>query len=46
MRDKLRQSTTFRHVHQRQINFVAKEQNPGLISSGTLRLDTLDTSSV
>ena len=35
MRDNVRQSTTFRHIQQRQVNYVAKEQKRALISSGT-----------
>ena len=36
MRDKVRQSIAFRHVHQKQVSYVAaKEQKPGLISSGS-----------
>ena len=42
MRDRVRQSTTFHHVQQRRVSYVAKEQKRGLMSSGTgtLRLDT------
>ena len=35
MGDKVRQSTTFRYVQQRQVNYVAKEEKRGLMSSGT-----------
>ena len=35
MCDKVRQSTTFRHVQQRQVNYVAKEQKEDMMSSET-----------